>query len=190
MGGFAIRRSAVLAVVLALGGCADRPPIAMISQFSPPVDLRDDPRETGTCRVHIGEVKDSRSDPASMGQLGVRAVHAGDEAAWLRSGLLSLGRDKHIAMTDDAGASDLVVDAELLKAYIMSMTNTSKAATVVVRVRFSKAGSVADTAVYRGADTSTNWAAGTGETQSAFDDALAQMLADLRRDIVARCVHA
>jgi hypothetical protein len=162
-------------------GCAGRPPIAMPSEYARQATQDDLTGERGTCRVHVGAVKDSRPDAGSMGEIGGRAVHAGDEAAWLRSGIASLGGDKHLVFVD--GPADVTFDAELLKAYIMTLARDAKAATVVVRVGFGGT----DAQLYRGSDAGTDWIGGEDETRSAFDASLAEILKSLRADIVARC---
>jgi hypothetical protein len=179
------RFGAALLLATAVASCADRPPMAMSSQFSPSSSLRELPGERGTCRVRIGAVKDARpqADIASMGQLGFRAVRGGDVAVWLRSGLASLGGDRHLVIVDGAGPADVAFDVELLKAYIMSNALEAKAATVVVRVSYGGA----DTQLYRGGDAGVNWTEGEGETQSAFDASLTEILKQMRADIVTRC---
>ena len=180
------RLGAALLLATVAAACADRPPMAMSSQFSPSSSLRELPGERGACRVRIGAVKDARpeADIASMGQLGFRAVRGGDVAVWLRSGLVTLGSDRHLVIVD--GPADVAFDVELLKAYIMSNALEAKAATVVVRASYGGA----DTQLYRGGDASVNWTEGEGETQSAFDASLTEILKQMRADIVTRCPKA
>jgi hypothetical protein len=184
-----ILRAAALLAPLLLAAC-QHPPVTLSPAYTPPVPYRDRLAETpadGTaCRVFIGDVRDLRPDPQSMGSISLRTVHAGDSAGWVRSGLQTLDRDKRLRIAGTAADADLVLDAEILKAYIMSIT-TQKAANVVIRVRYSRHGVAEGDAIYRGALNEVNWIGGDDETQGAFDDALSQVIAAVAADTAKRC---
>ena len=68
----------------------------------------------------------------------------------------------------------------------MSMA-AAKTADVVLQVHISRRGGLATDQVYRGTDEAPNWIAGDEETQGALNRALAQALAQIRTDLLARC---
>ena len=181
-------RTLAIAAVLALGGCADRPPVSLSSQFTPPTQTARTERrpDAEVCRVYLGDILDTREDPGAMGEIGGRQVQATDPVSWIRSGVFSLERDPGIVFTDSASGADLGLRVELVKAYTMSITS-EKSTNVVLRVQYRSSGDQPTVRVYRGADTSMNWAGGEDETQSAFNAALAQLLDVLHSDLVTRC---
>jgi hypothetical protein len=182
-----------IAAALLLGGCANRPPVALSSQFSPPSRHAWPAAPRGSdvkpsCRVRVAEIRDLRTDPEAMGSTG-RLIRSSDTTAWVRSGFASLARDWRLTLIDDAApsASDLVLAVDVVKAYAMSVTGETRAASVVVRVHYSRNGAPDGEQVYRGTENGVNWANGEGETQASFDAALAELLADVDRDLLARC---
>jgi len=122
-----------------------------------------------------------------MGSISGRVVRAADSTAWLRSGLESLGRDGGITLVK-AGDPDLVLSADLLKAYVMSVT-TAKSANVVLSVHTSRRGVSAPDQVYRGTDEGPNWIAGDDEAQGALNRALSQALVQVRGDLLKQCAE-
>lgn len=182
--------TAALLAPLLLAACS-REPVSLSPQFEPPVPYRDklaaQAADAGpACRVFIGEVKDMRPDPRAMGSIAIRPVQAVDSAGWVRSALASLARDKRIRIAGTAADSNLVLNAEILKAYVMAIT-TQKAANVVVRVRYSRHGAADGEEIYRGALNDVDWIAGDDETQGALNDALSQVIDAVASDAVARC---
>ena len=175
-----------------LAGCAEKGPVALSSQYAPPEDL---PLATGgkavagqrACRLHLGDIRDMRGDPKSMGQIGGRLVHAEDSAAWVRSGLYSLARDPRLTV-DAAGvtAFDLTLNVDLLKAYVLTMPET-RANTVVLRIRYSQPGGAAEEQIYRGAQTGLDWNGGNDETQGGLNRAFAMLLEPIHRDVLRQC---
>jgi hypothetical protein len=177
------------AVLLALtAGCA---PIALSSQYSPPAyeSIPSVPAgnraQARACRVTLGDVRDLRSDTQAMGQLHGVAVTASDTAGWVRTAFKTLSRDGRLQFDDNA--LGLVVSAELLKAYVNAPTNNTRSATVVMRVRYTRAGIQPEEKIYGGTDSGLNWANGTDETQASLDASLAEILKDVDRDILSRC---
>ncbi|HEX4302352.1 MAG TPA: hypothetical protein VHZ78_06135 [Rhizomicrobium sp.] len=182
------RAAIALAAIALLSACANRPPVDLSAQFTPPSGhwLAPPPATPArpVCRVALSGLHDQRVDPNAMGDIGGRMVHAADAPGWVRSGLQSLSRDPRIAVVD--GAADLTLDVDIVKAYSLSIT-MEKSITVVLRVRFAHGGSAPDEQVFRGVDTATNWVSGADETQIGFDDALRQIIEALDAQIVARC---
>lgn len=175
-----------LALPLLLAACVKSEPIALSTQYQPPSAIAKPAASGGgpVCRVQLGEVVDKRSDAESMGSIGGRTVRAVDSAAWVRSGLESLGAAGGISLVDTS--PDLMLQTELLKGYVMSMAS-AKTTDVVLRVHASQRGGSTTDQIYRGTDTAPNWSAGDGETQGALNRALAQALEQLRRDLLGSC---
>lgn len=142
--------------------------------------------EQNICQVFIRDVADKRMDKDTMGQIGDRTIHDADPASWLRSGLLTLNRDKHITIAGSQKDSDLDLDVDLLKAYIISITS-DKSANVVVRVHYSRNGAALGERVVRGVETGWNWGNGADEVQTAFNYALEDLLKTLAQDVDSRC---
>jgi hypothetical protein len=187
---------AISFALLGLAGCANRAPVTLSSQFTPPNNAswsspqanRADAGPADTCRIRLGDVLDARADPQDLGDIGGRPIHQADQIAWLRSGLMSLNRDSRIQIVDAAATEkpDLEVSVELLKAYVISITS-DKSTNVVLRIRYARQGAALGEQIYRGTDTGVNWISGGDETQASLDYALAQILGDVDRDILARC---
>ncbi|QUD90043.1 hypothetical protein [Phenylobacterium montanum] len=148
------------------------------------------PPPPAACLVRFGEVRDLRGDPGTMGEMLNRAVHVTDSATWVRSGLGALAADPHLSIAGDADpTADLVLDVDLVKAYLGSQ-NMAKTANVVLRVRWKRDGGPEDTSVYRGSMTSINWIGGEAEIRGAFNHALSNLTEDLHRDVLSRCAAA
>jgi len=188
--------AAALASLLSLAACADQTPIVLSARFTPPRgaswlpadNVRAGGRGAGSCRIHLAEIRDLRSDPQSMGMLQNRPVRATDTIAWVRTGFDALSRDSRIHLVDGvADDNDLVLRVELINAYVMGVTTETRAVSVVLRVRYERGGSMLDDQVYRGRHDALTWGTGESETQSSFDTALAQLLGTVDRDVMARC---
>lgn len=143
-------------------------------------------RPDGICRVRIASVRDTRGDPGSVGNLAGLAVHFTDTAGWVGSALDSLGRDPAIRIVTDGSEPDLVLDVEIVKTYVATIT-TEKTARVVLRVHASGQGVTARDAYYSGSDTSPNWIGSRAETEGALNDALTNAVRQIDRDVVTWC---
>ena len=186
------RTALSMVAMLSVAACANRPPVALSSQFSPPSRQTWRPapgNEKGArpCRVRVTEIRDLRSDPEAMGVTAGRLIRSADTKAWVRSGFLSLGRDPRLQMVEGDAPHDLAIDVDILKAYAMSVTGETRAANVVLRAHYSRKDAPSGEQVYRGTENGVNWSSGEGETQSSFDDALADLLKTVDSDLVARC---
>ena len=183
----------VAALGLLAGACATAEPAIVSASFLPPDGMRWawTPKRGETppapCRVSVAEVRDTRADPQSMGDIGGRVVRAEDATAWLRSGLNSLGADKRLALSEaPAGEADITVRAELVKAYVESL-RINKSANVVVRIRYAQGGADAGEKSFRGDDGGMNWASGDSEAQQVLNRALGEVVFALDQDLIARC---
>jgi hypothetical protein len=182
--------AAALAFAAAALVACSTAPIGLSSQFDPPsrasyVSGKPPASQAELCRIQIAHFTDMRPDSQTMGAMGVRTVRA-DTGAWVRSGIESLARDSRIRFVSAPSEADLSIDVELLKAYVMTIT-VDKSSNVAVRIRYFRKGTPQGDALYRGTDTDVNWANGDDETQEALNRALANMLEDVDRDLLARC---
>ena len=179
-----------LAAMLSVAACANRPPMALSSQYSPPSHQNwpaKGEKVPHPCRVRVAEIRDLRSDPQAMGTMDGRLIRSADTTAWVRSGFLSLGRDPRLQMVEGDAQHDLAIDADIIKAYAMSVTGETRSANVVLRVHYRRNDTSSGEQIYRGTENGANWSNGEGETQSAFDDALENLLNTVDSDLVARC---
>lgn len=186
-----LRALLAAAALLPPAAAAASSPVILSAQFTPPGFLwrlmpHDKGQGAGSCRVRIAEVRDARADTTAMGDIGGRPIRATDNAAWIRSGLETLNRDQSIAFGGAPDASDLVLSAELLKAYMISLTS-DKSTTLVLRVRYARDGVPETQHIYRSSDSGWNWSSGEAETQSQFDTALAELVAQIDADVRAKC---
>jgi hypothetical protein len=166
-------------------------PVILSAQFTPPGFMwrlmpRDKSLVPGSCHVRIGEVRDARADTQAMGDIGGRPIRATDNAAWIRSGLESLSRDQSVTLGTAPAPGDWVLNAELVKAYMLSLTS-DKSTTLVLRVHYAKDGTPETQQIYRAGDSGWNWSSGEGETQSQFDTALAELVVQIDTDLRAKC---
>jgi hypothetical protein len=180
--------AAALLVPLLLAACSHNPVTVSPSYTPPSYHQTQVAGQSGgpVCHVFVGAVKDLRTDPHAMGLIAGRPVQATDSEGWVRSALQSLTRNSRIALADGAAGADLTIDAEILKAYVFTIT-TQKAANVVIRVRFTRHGAADGEQIYRGALNDIDWVAGDDETQSALDEALSQVVSQLGDDAVRYC---
>ncbi len=181
MGRRSLARAAMAIALPALSSCAPEP-IALTGTYDARPSASRPAQAAASCRVHLVSVIDARGDAQAMGDIGGRPVLEKDSAAWLRSGIESLGSAGRIAFVDDRGAQ-FEMSAELLKAYIQSEAGMAEAANVVVRIHYGGA----DEVIYRGRQAGVNWTSGTDETQSALDSSLSQILEKIGLDLADRC---
>ena len=184
------RTLAIASLVACAGGCSPTPIL-----LAPGFEAHQTSRfgklspKVAPCRVQIASVEDKRSNSETMGELSYRPIHASDVVGWVRSGFQSLERDPRLALVQPGspGAPELTLHVELDKAYVNSAAGMSKAADVVVRVRYGRNEEPETEQWYRGEYTGVNWAASTGETEAALNSAFEQLLKDVDNDIVSRC---
>jgi len=188
----AARMALSLAAMLSVAACENRPPMALSSQYSPPSHQNwaaGREKVTHPCRVRVAEIRDLRTDPQAMGMMDGRLIRSADTSAWVRSGFLSLGRDPRLQMIEGDRQHDLAIDVDIVKAYAMSVTGETRSANVVLRVHYRRNDVSSGEQVYRGTENGANWSNGEGETQSAFDDALENLLKTVDSDLVVRCTR-
>ena len=142
--------------------------------------------ESPPCTVRLGVVNDIRPEPNDLGMMGMRAVHAADSVAWLKSALEVLKEDRRLLVDDNDKMPALVVNVDLVKAYILTM-NTQKSANVVLRASYTRGGKDFGSDIARGRDTGANWANGEEEAQGALNRALVAAVWELDYEMVVRC---
>jgi hypothetical protein len=174
---------------LVLAACVPQS-IALSPSYSAAPRHAAHPSQAAACLVHLGGVTDARNDTQAMGDIATIPVLETDSTAWLRSGLESLSDGTRITFVDE-GQATVQMSAELLKAYIQSEAGMAEAANVVVRVRYDNAATPIagspDAVIYRGRQAGVNWTSGKGETQSALDSSLGQILEKIGLDLAQRC---
>jgi hypothetical protein len=138
------------------------------------------------CTVQLAGVSDTRPDPNELGMMAMRVVRTEDSVSWVRTALDALAQDSRLAIVDDNKNAALVLNVELVKAYILTM-NTQKSANVVLRASYKHEGKDLDSEIARGRDTGANWANGAEEAQGAIDRALSAAVSELDNEVVARC---
>lgn len=176
--------------VLTLGACTSGP--VHLNAFAAAEAGTGDSKSLSpaTCGIYLEKVDDLRSDKQDMGNIAGNPVSAADMIGWVKSSVSQLRRDGYRIDDQRASGDDLTIDVELLKAYMLSIT-TSKSAVLVVRVIYKRAdATVLTSRVYRGTDTSMDWAGTEGETNSAFQRAAAQVLSIVQPDMHDYCITA
>jgi hypothetical protein len=146
-----------------------------------------------TCSVYVQEIRDLRlADEHTYGNIGGAPIYGPNMVDWMKTGLTTLDEkgyrvDGPATVPVSPLQDDVTIQVGVLKAYMESIT-TTKIATVVVRVSYNKIDLQAPvTRIYRGVDTSINWADGTGEVESAFERATAQVLDKVQTDLQGYC---
>ena len=185
---------ATLAIVaLALAGCGANAPVIMPMNYpsaaeAAPTAPAAMSRASGACAVRIAEVRDQRTDPHLLGDTTRQPVRVEDSGAWIRSAVQSLNGASGFRFVDQpvVDGGELVLNVELLKAYTMHMA-TDRAATVVIKVKYSRHGAPIDEQIYRGAENSVNWSNGASETRASLNTALGKILPALNKDILRYC---
>ncbi len=173
--------------------CANDDPVLLSSSFVPfgVTSWSHTPRGNppAVCRIGLGEFVDSRTDKATMGHIAGRFVRLDDAVGWMRSGFVTLDKDKRIAVVDAADVGDgMLLHVTLLKSY-MGAQATAKTANVVVRVRYEQGGAQVGEKMLRGDYTDVNWGSGDGEARDSLNAALEEVIEATHKDVVALCVN-
>jgi len=194
MSGRVLAPSALTIVASVLVGCGARAPVTMPVEYPAHEPARaastngSTRHAPGTCAVRIAEIRDERTDPHVLGDTVGQPVRVEDSGAWVGSALRSLDGQSGLAFADrpEIDGRELVMSVELLKAYTVHLA-TDRAATVVIRVKYSRSGTPIDEKIYRGAVNDLNWSNGADETLASLNDALGKLLKPVREDISRYC---
>ena len=142
---------------------------------------------SAACSFYLQPVADLRADKVDMGTAGGRPVHVEDMAGWLTVSIESLHAAGFRVDTQAREDDRLVVHVALLKAYMHDMI-TSISTNVVVRVDYLGVdGSTLGQQIYRGVDTSMDWAAGDGEINTDFRLATTDLLKQMEQELSHYC---
>jgi hypothetical protein len=139
-----------------------------------------------SCAVRLADVRDVRPDPNDLGMMIGRAVKASDSQAWFRSAVDGLKQDQRLHFVDADADAQVILRAELVKAYIL-VQNTEKSANVVIRAVYMRDGKDIDSQIVRGSDVGANWVNGEGEAQGSLNRALAAAVSELDQNLGAHC---
>jgi hypothetical protein len=185
--------TAALAAVT-LTACVSQVPMTLSERFSNPhtrpANAPRLPRNALTCRVIVSTIADTRTNPELLGRVAGRPVRApADVSLWLRNvvaGLESRGVVPHFDSNPTHEASPLVAGFTLRLAWV-SEIHTAKTATILLRMKLTRGGSVLREKDYRGSDTVMNWSSGNGELQNMVDRAFGGALDQIADDVRAAC---
>ena len=164
-------------------------PFDINASVGPPAPTPPRPGKVPPCRLYIAGIEDRRADPTSMGYMESRMVLSSDAPGWVRTGLITLQGDARWAFADKAENADLVLNVEIVKSYIFAVS-TSKAASVVLRVRYSYAGGELGQNIYRGGKEAVNWAGTKSETSGLLNQALLEAVTLMQGDLAKGCSAA
>lgn len=143
------------------------------------------------CRLTIHRVTDLRRDRTTLGIVGGRVIRAPSNSEdWIRHHLARL-RDDGVTVTFAAPAADettpaMSAEVQLMTAWAESVAS-SRTATVIVAVRYDRAGAFAKQVSYRGSVTEINWWNSGAEMQAMIDACLSQILVAMRHELSILC---
>ena len=185
-------RLSTIFTAVAVAGCATSP-VTLNSQFATDRGLAPSaealPATASVCMIRLLHVTDSRLDPSTVGMVGPRVVKTPSNFdGWIRSAFATLSND-NVRIDSDPQAvptEALTMNVELMRAGVQSI-NVAIATTLVFKVRYLRGDALLKEAVYRGSDTSANWANGESEIQSHFDTVMQQVLGGAREDLATVC---
>jgi hypothetical protein len=116
-------------------------------------------------------------------------VMSSDAPGWVRTGLVTLQGDRRWSLADRPEDADVILEVEIVKAYIFPVTS-QKSANLVLRVRYSHAGGPLGENIYRGHRESVNWAGTREETQGLLNRGLATTVDLMKADLMKGCTAA
>ncbi|VAX01894.1 hypothetical protein MNBD_GAMMA22-197 [hydrothermal vent metagenome] len=142
--------------------------------------------KVSACNVLISKLIDKRHSKKSFGTSHRYEKFASSVPEWVEKSLLSI-KPHHIYFneTKNQSVKKLMIDVEILKVYVHHKT-TSLNANVVIRVKFLENDKV-KSKLYRGMDTSINWASGTSDVEEGMNAAISKVLDEMTVDINKRC---
>lgn len=141
------------------------------------------------CNLAITDIKDARPYVAGVSATEARGILESDASEWLRQGVAPLAHGTAIrfASADNSDSPALSASIELLKLNLIVTGGWTQAVNVVLRVRYARPGLAPEEQIYRGEANGPIWFDLEREKQSTIDRALARLLDDVKRDILARC---
>lgn len=139
------------------------------------------------CRLFIGEIKDLRTDPGTMGAVG-SMVYVDDMDGWVRTGFQRLVADNRFTLVETAEEAEVALKVDLIKSYIYAGNGMSKAATVVVRVHYTAGDWALGENVYRGGKSSVNWVGTSSESIGSLNISLLEAVEASKPDLLKGCL--
>jgi len=173
-------------------GCAVTP-IRLPSEwhFTDPAQVP--PRPSASCLLQFSPMEDLRPTKDSLGSVGGRFVYVDDIAAWLKSGFRLLEKSGHSCEFETKEAQSpphaLRMSTALNVANVRS-SSSSRAATVVLTIRYFRGDRLLGQRTYRGSSTGVNWFGSQSEITDQFAEAFSQLLKAVSHDIAAYCTDS
>ncbi len=144
-------------------------------------------RPTASCNVLVNSITDKRHSRKSFGTSYRYEKFALHVPEWVEAGLLSI-KPHHLYMQQATTVENkILMDIEILKAY-MHHRATSLNANVVLRVKY-RLDNKNQSKIYRGMDTSLNWAGATNEVEDSMNIAISKVLDEITADISNQCIR-
>ena len=177
-------------ILLAFGplvGCmtADTP---LIVDLKP--DSKIEPEATiEGCLVHVGSVVDERLRKNDLGLVGSRVVSTEDLLPWLQQAFETLNNASARTSSSGVEASSrrlVRLNASLKKLYVHTLLS-SISANVLVAVSYAVDAGPLDSRLYRGTETGVNWTGSADSVSELLDDALADIIKNIRTDLMSLC---
>lgn len=185
----AMRSLLCVAFVLAAIGCSTVPLEIQSMNYEPQADQQYAAAQLPVgCRVHVASVQDMRNNTTDLGDLG-RPLHAVfDLQKWISDGLNSLNNLPPAAPTSVDALQTTTVDlyAGLRNAYMRGIA-TSKCTNVVLTIKYQLNDRPLAEKNYRGLVTCLNWISSENEIKDSFNEALAQIVHSVARDVSGYC---
>ena len=197
--GGSIVGAAMSLIAASLCGCVARSPMTVSESFAnphpravnPPGTARRNERAAG-CPLIVDAITDTRSDPAILGTVAGRAVHApANSGTWLQNVVAGFdSRDIDVSFDANTAheATPLIASLTLRIAWVSDI-HTSKTANALWHMRLRRGETQLVDADFRGADTALNWSSGDGELQRMVDRALGKALDLMADEVHAACGH-
>lgn len=186
-----LRVAGCLSLLWVIAGCIPTSPVVIHAE---PPQRRDAMGNSlrasrpSNCSVAIASIIDRRSDPATLGTVAGRPVHAPkDVMGWLTREFEALNSYGVNIVDDKQSGASPEINIELMSAWV-SQLRMAKTANIVVRVGFDAGnGQGAESKLYRGTANGINWDSGDEEIQAMINNAFGQILNSMSVDLKTRC---
>ncbi len=136
------------------------------------------------CNVFVSHLNDKRHSKKSFGTSYRYEKFANNVSEWIETGLLSI-KPHHVYFKKLTNENDLILDVDILKAYVHHKT-VALNANVVIRVTYLNDGQT-QSKLYRGMDTSINWADGSEDIEEGMNAAISEILDEMTIELNKRC---
>lgn len=167
------------------------------TRVAPPVIFDDDNEasytekntkvNTTVCNVLINSITDKRHSKNSFGTSYRYEKFAHHVPEWVETSLLSI-KPHHLYLKQSEASKpeyQLQMNVEILRAYVHHRA-TALNANVVLRIKYTL-NDKTQSKIYRGMDTSLNWAGGVHEVEDGMNSAISKVLDEITTDINKQC---